>query len=180
MNIKHVILLLLLLLVMQSCSKTDTTIYGKWKLNVEKSTDLASWRYRQLELEIVKLKEHITIVHNWTHSRYGNFIDSVTFTPDVDTARVMVKSPVWQENWFMGVLAKENSIKATWGNWNDEERRLTTWTTEVVQVSQGEATITTKKEYRLNRKGDLLTVQEKRSSRPSVVTLVFDRVYEET
>ena len=174
-----IMLPVLLLVLIQACSKNDATIYGKWMLNQEKSTDLASWRYRQLELEIASENNQVTIIQNWTHKRYGNFIDSVTFKPGIDTSKVIVKSPVWQKNWFMGILAKVNSVKTVCGSWQEVDKKLITETKEIVAVSQGEAEITTVNEFDLNRKGDVLTVQEKRSTRPTVITLVFDRTVQE-
>ena len=178
-SIFKIMLPVLLLVVIQSCSKTDAIIYGKWTLNRDKSTDLASWRYRQLELEIASENNQLTIIQNWTHKRYGNFIDSVAFKPGIDTSKVIVKSPVWQKNWFMGILAKVNSVKTVCGSWQEIDKKLTTETKEIVAVSQGDAEITTVNEFSLNRKGDILTVTEKRSTRPTPITLVFDRTVQE-
>ena len=63
MKEKYLIILMSLILavVIQSCTESDATLYGTWKLNREKSTDLVTWRYRQLQLEILKNENDVII-----------------------------------------------------------------------------------------------------------------------
>lgn len=171
--------LFLMLLIIQSCTKSDATIYGTWKLNKKKSTDLVTWRYRNLEIEIIKNETDLTILKNWNHRRSGNWSDTVIFTPGAEPNKVMVHSPIWQENWYMGVLSKTNCEKTVSGKWENPDKKLQMISEQVVEISQGETTVKTTSDFGVNRKGDILTVVEKRSSRPSEIKLVFEKVIEE-
>jgi len=171
--------LFLMLIFVQSCIRSDTTIYGTWKLNKEKSTDIATWRYRNLEMEISKNESVVTVIKNWTHNRSGDWSETLTFTPDAEPNEIMVTSPIWPENWYMGVLAKTNSIKTVSGKWEEPDKKLQMITEQVVEISQGETTVTTISDFSLNRKGDVLTVIEKRSSRPSEIKLFFEKLRKE-
>ncbi len=170
--------LFLLLILFQSCTQSDATIYGTWKLDKKKSTDLVTWRYRNLEMEILKSEIYLTIIKNWKHKRYGNWSDTLIFIPGAEQNKIRVHSPIWQENWYMGVLSKTNSDKAVSGKWEKPDKKLQMITEQVVEISQGETTVKTTSDFRVNRKGDVLTVIEKRSSRPSEIKLIFDKVVE--
>jgi len=177
-NIVKLFSLFLMLILIQSCTQSDSTIYGNWKLNKKKSTDLVTWRYRNLEMEISKNEAVLTVVKNWTHKRYGDWSDTLTFTPGAEPNNIKVTSPIWQENWYMGVLSKTNSDKTVSGKWENPDKNLQLITEQVVEISQGETRVKTISDLSVNRKGDILTVIEKRSSRPSEIKLVFERVVE--
>ncbi|MDW7679348.1 MAG: hypothetical protein SCK70_02215 [bacterium] len=170
--------LMLLIIFAQACSETDSVIFGKWKLNLEKSTDIAPWRYRQLELEIVQNENELQLIHNWKHRRHGDWVDTLKLVPGGDTVKSIIRSPHWVENWFMGVLSKENSVRTTVGEWEKPGKYLKTSTEQMVEISQGETNIRTYRSYQISRYGNELTVIEKRSSRPAEIRLVFDRITE--
>jgi len=169
---------LLILFVWQSCENPDASIFGKWKLNSKKSTDLVTWRYRQLEMTIRDSGDKIEIINHWKSRRAGDWIDSVAVVPGGDTTRVLVKSPIWPENWYMGVLSLPNTEKKISGYWNKPNKDLTTFTKQLVQISQGEALVETERQFYVNRRGDELTLIEKRSTRPTEILMVFDRITE--
>jgi len=171
--------LFLMLILIQSCTQSDATIYGKWKLNRQKSTDLVTWRYRNLEMEIIKKESELTIFKNWKSKRNGDWSDTLSFTPDSAAKEIKITSPIWQENWYMGVLSKTNSIKTVSGKWETPDNKLQMISEQVVEISQGETTVKTSSDFRVNRKGDVLTVIEKRSSRPSEIKLIFDKIIAE-
>jgi len=169
---------LLLIFSVLSCSQSDATIYGNWKLNKEKSTDLVTWRYRQLEMEIQNKDGKIFMINKWKSRRAGDWVDSLSFQTNGDTCKILVTSPIWQENWYMGVLSKPNTYKTVVARWEEPNRKLVTKTEQIVEISQGENKIMTTRTFYLNGKGDELIVVEKRSSRPTEIKLVFDRVAE--
>ena len=127
-------------------------------------------------MTIKKSNDDVTVIHNWTHRRYSAFVDSVTFTPGGEMTKITVNSPIWPVNWFIGVLAKTNSMKTVTGKWKVPDREFITETEQVVLISQGETTIKITREYGINSDGNVLTIKEKYSSRPTPITLVFDRV----
>lgn len=168
-------LAIILIIFMQSCSNNNSSIYGRWKLDQEKSTDLVTWRYRTLELDIRDEAGKITILKNWVERKKIAFVDSVSFRPGQEASQIPVTSQIWPENWYMGVLSKTGCHKLVSGIWKKRHQELLTITEQIVNTSQGENVIKTEREYKLNRQGDLLTVQEKRSTRPTTIVLVFRR-----
>jgi hypothetical protein len=175
-KIVYLLSLLLLFIFIQACSKTDATIYGTWKLDKKKSTDLVTWRYRNLEMDISQNESDLTIIKNWNHRRSGNWSDTLTFTPGAEPNKIRVNSPIWQENWYMGVLSKTNVDRKVSGLWEKHDKKLKMTAEQIVEISQGETTVKTVSDFAVNRKGDVLTVIEKRSSRSSEIKLVFEKV----
>ncbi|NOY60784.1 MAG: hypothetical protein GXO75_17895 [Calditrichaeota bacterium] len=159
-----------------SCADKTKTIYGTWKINRQKSTDIVNWRYRQIEMVIQKKGEAVVLVQNSLEKNKVVFVDSATFIPGGEAVHVPVTSQIWPENWFMGVLAKTGTDKTIRGSWKEPDRELEVVKEQTVEISQGDAKITTVLSFKLNRNGNNLIVIEKRSSRPTPVKLVFDRV----
>lgn len=168
--------LFLLGVMILACTGSDKTILGTWKMIPEKSTNIQTWRYRHLEVDIRQDAERIIILQNWLNRDKVAFVDSVSFLPGGDITPIPVTSYIWPENWYMGVLSKLNSIRKVSGKWTELNKSLTTEVEQVVEVSQGDATITTIREFNLSRDGKELTITEKRSSRPAPIQLVFQRV----
>ncbi len=167
--------LLLISFLVISCNEGDGTIYGTWVLQADRSTDLVTWRYRHLQLEIVRVDSMVAIVENWKHKRYGDYVDSVAFQPAGETVLFKERSPLWPENWYMGVLTDPNAMRKISGEWVTPQQSLKTVEEQVVLVSQGKTTILTERLYHVEEGGKRLVVEEKRSSRPTLIKLVFDR-----
>lgn len=162
-----------------SCTDKSKTIYGVWKHNPKKGTDVVMVRNRQLEIKIEKKGEVVSITHLWKSRNRVEAADSVSFVPGGEPVKLPVVSPVWPENWFMGVLLKSGTNRVFSGSWAEPDRELELSKEETVQISQGETVIKTTQSIKLNRRGDELVVVEKRSSRPKPIKLVFDRVIDE-
>ncbi|NOY76744.1 MAG: hypothetical protein GXO76_02615 [Calditrichaeota bacterium] len=176
---KHIFILLfsgVIGLLIGSCSKNSGSMVGRWAYVPEKSTDLVTWRYRTPEVVVQKEKDRIVILWNWMRRGKVAFRDSLTFCPGSAPSKIPVTSAIWPENWYMGVLAKKNSWKLISGEWKQPGRELFVRKKQVVEISQGEAHITTDYTYTLGSKGRMLTVVEKRSSRPTSITYVFKRI----
>jgi len=163
-------------LLFGSCSKNSETIFGRWAYVPEKSTDLVTWRYRTPEVVIQKDKNRMIILWKWMRRGKVAFKDSLAFCPGNAPSKIPVTSAIWPENWYMGVLAKKNSRKVISGKWKQPEQELFVRKKQVVEISQGEAHITTDYTFSLGAEGQTLTVVEKRSSRPTPVTYVFKRI----
>ena len=175
-RILNLLFLALLMSLILSCQKKNDTIFGRWKLNLKESTDLVTWRYRQLEMAIRENGGKIEIINHWKSRRAGDWVDSLAFVPGGDTVRIPIKTAHWPENWYMGVLSIPGTVKKVSGYWDKPKRELTVYLGQLVQVSQGRRVISTQKNFSLNRAGDKLTVIEKRSSRPTHILLSFDRI----
>jgi len=174
--IKNYTTILLLSFSVLSCSNYNKTIYGHWKLVPEQSTDLVTWRYRLLELEIKNNQGEITILQKWIYRKKIAFVDSITFIPGNEPSYILQKSSTWSENWYMGVLTQKGSKKKVYGFWKEEHRILQVETQQEVQTSQGEALSKTDLEFRLQNNGENLIIIKKRSTRPTPILLVFKRV----
>jgi hypothetical protein len=158
------------------CTDYDKTIYGTWKFNREKSTDLATWRYRQPQLIIRNEGDAtVSVVYNWLERNRIATVDSIKFIPGGEPVEIPVTSQYWLENWYMGVLAKLGTIKTVSGKWEEQNRSLQVQKGQIVETSQGDTQIKTTFTYSLDRRGDVLTVVEKRTSRGTPVKLVFER-----
>jgi hypothetical protein len=157
-----------------SCSGSNNSMLGSWKWVPDKSTNIQTWNYRSLEIEIRQESENTMILQKWLERDKIAFIDSVAFTPGKIT-EIPVTSYIWPENWYMGVLSKINTVRKVSGKWTAPDC-VTTEIEQVVEISQGDAIVTTIREFSLNRDGNELTLIEKRSTRPAPIKLVFERV----
>jgi hypothetical protein len=154
---------------------SNHSLYGTWRFVQEKSSNLATWRYRKPELVIRESDGTVTIDHNWIERKRIVLVDRYTFRPGGDTESSPVTTEIWTDNWFMGVLAKKQTERTVSGRWIVRGEALMTVSDQIVSISQGEATITTTREYRLDGAGKSLTLRETRSSRPTAILLVFER-----
>ena len=171
--------LLLAAFLIIGCTDYSKTIYGTWQFNKEKSTDIATWRYRQPQLIIRNEGESgISIITNWLERNKVAIVDSVNFLPGGEQVEIAVTSQYWVENWYMGVLAKLGTIKTISGDWKEQDRILKVQKEMIVETSQGDKQIQTSYTYNLDKRGDVLTVIEKRTSRPTPIKLVFERIEE--
>lgn len=162
-----------------SCADKTKTIYGTWKLNAKKSTDIVTVQYRQLEMKIQKKGEAVTITHHWLSRNKIASVDSVRFIPGGDAVKIPVTSQIWPDNWYMGVLQKLGTDIVFTASWKDPDRELEVTKEQTVETSQGDTKIKTTRCFKLDRRGNKLIVIEKRSSRPTPIQLVFDRVISE-
>jgi len=174
---KHVLSLILSLIIasLAFAEAPSVRLDGKWTFEKEKSTNLATWRYRMPQLKINTSAKRVTILRQWLDRNRIAFTDSVTFEPGGAMTLIPIVSPIWTGNWYMGVLAKQNSTQSVSGKWIQAQVALRTVAEETIEISQGETRITTTTEYRLSPDGNTLTVTEQRSSRPTPVVLVFTR-----
>ncbi len=154
---------------------TDHSLFGTWQFVQEKSTDLATWRYRIPELVIGDSNGTVTIDHRWVERKQIALVDRYEFLPGGDPVSTPVTTEIWTDNWFMGVLAKKASERTVSGRWIIRGEAMMTVSEQTVSISQGETTISTTREYRVNGDGKTLTLRETRSSRPSSVILTFER-----
>jgi hypothetical protein len=148
---------------------------GTWRFLPDRSTDIATWRSRTPQLTISREGGMVLVLHEWLERNKVVFVDSLVFRPGEPPSHVPVRSVIWAENWFMGVLAKKGTMKAVFGSWIDGERELRVTTEQTVTVSQGETVLRTTREYSLDPAGKTLTLTEHRSTRPTSVILVFER-----
>jgi hypothetical protein len=154
----------------------EKSIEGTWKFLRERSTDLATWRYRIPRLEISRSGDQLAIVRTWMERDRAASVDSFAFVVGGSTSSVPVSSKIWPENWYMGVLAIPGSRISVSGVWIHPGSDLRVETEQTVEISQGQARIVTQSEYRLDASGDTLMVSEQRSSRPTPVVLTFHRL----
>jgi hypothetical protein len=162
-----------MVLLLLSCSESNTTIYGSWKLLPAEGTDIVVWRYRQQELDISNEQGEIKLLHNFIYRREVAYTDSMIFVPGAQEVVSLQTTPNWSGNWYMGVLTKVGSEKKVSGEWKQQDKVLQVEREEIVETSQGEIQLNTSREYRID--GDRLIVEERRSTRPTPVTLVFEK-----
>lgn len=168
---------LLLTLIVTGCQRPHPpTVFGSWKFMPEKSTDIASWRYRLPQLSIDSTATHVRVIMSWMERQRAAFVDTFLVAPGGDPVKRAVHSRLWPANWYMGVLAMENSERTISGTWSQKPLVLELTTKQPVSISQGETLLTTRWEYRVDPTTGLLTVREQRSSRPTPVVMVFERL----
>jgi len=153
--------------------KGGGAIEGQWSMVPGVSTDMATWRYRQLRLRIFSVNDHVVILHNWFERNRVAFVDSFTCVPGKGTTRIPITSEIWPQNWFMGVLAVPGTDRVVSGQWKERGKDLSLVSEQTVKVSQGKRTLKTVWEYALG--GDTLVVREQRATRPTPVVLKFVR-----
>jgi hypothetical protein len=144
---------------------------GTWSIVPSRSTDQATWRYSEMQLDLRHTGDRMIILHQWIERRRVALVDSFSFVPGGGETRIPVHSPVWSGNWYMGVLAKPGSEARVTGTQGDS--LLSVQSIQPVLVSQGEMDLTTTWNYSLSR--DTLTVREQRATRPTPVILTFVR-----
>jgi hypothetical protein len=165
----------LLLLGLATASAGDGTLFGTWTFDPARSSELALWRSRTPVLEISGTTDAILLHTTWMEGKVATIADSVLLHPGGPPSAVPTTSAVWPDNWLMGVLAKIGTPQQFTALWEAPGRELSVISTRTVLVSQGEALITTRRMFRLDESGNVLTVTEQRSSRPTPVTMVFQR-----
>lgn len=175
MNYIITTLFLLMLPPPQPVAAPDPLLEGTWIFVKEKSTDLATWRYRVPQLSISRAGNQVTILHHWLEGNQVAHTDSFAIHPEGKPTDIPVQSERWTDNWYMGVLAKKGTHKTVSGKWLEPDKAFRMVSTQTVLISQGETSLTTTWDYRLDQSGAVLTVTEKRSSRPTPVVLVFRR-----
>ncbi|MDH3252104.1 MAG: hypothetical protein OEM41_04885 [Ignavibacteria bacterium] len=151
-------------------------IEGDWSIVPGASTDMATWRYRQLGLRLFTLEDHVVILHKWVERNRVAFVDSFACVPGKGETRIPITSEIWPQNWFMGVLAKPGTDRVISGRWKEKGKALSVVSEQVVKISQGERKLKTTWEYSVV--GDTLVVREQRATRPTPVILKFVRAEE--
>lgn len=169
------VILLLLIAPAPRIAAGEPPIAGTWVFIKEQSTDLATWRYRVPQVVIGQTGNTVTILHRWMEGNQAVHADSFAFRPGEGTMAIPVQSERWTGNWYMGVLAKAGTARSVRGKWLEQDTALQMESAQTVLISQGETTLTTKWEYRLDPTGGVLTVTEQRSSRPTPVVTVYKR-----
>jgi hypothetical protein len=167
-------ILLLLSICPMASPAGDGTLFGNWTFEPAKSTELALWRSRVPLIEIGGTRDTLLLRTTWMEGKAPTMVDSVLLRPGGSPSIIPTTSAVWPDNWLMGVLAKVGTPQEVSAAW-EPEGGLRITSVRTVSVSQGEATITTIRLLRLDATGDLLTITEQRSSRPTPVTMVFTR-----
>jgi hypothetical protein len=165
----------LLLLSLATASAGDGTLFGTWTFDPTRSSELALWRSRTPVLELSGTTDAILLHTVWMEGKTATMSDSVLLRPGGPPSDIPTTSAVWPDNWLMGVLAKTGTPQKFTATWVAPGRELSIVSVRTVLVSQGEALITTRRTLRLDESGDVLTVTEQRSSRPTPVTMVFQR-----
>jgi hypothetical protein len=151
-------------------------IEGHWSIVPGASTDMATWRYRQLRLRVATLKDHLVIVHDWVERNRVAFVDSFACVPGKGVTRIPITSEIWPQNWFMGVLAQPGTERIVSGQWKVNGNALSIVSEQPVKISQGAKKLKTTWDYAVV--GDTLVVREQRTTRPTPVVLKFVRVEE--
>jgi hypothetical protein len=168
----------LLFLAPDAKGKGGEAIEGQWSMVPGASTDMATWRYRQLRLRIASVNDHVMVLHNWVERNRIAFVDSFACVPGKGTTKIPITSEIWPQNWFMGVLAVPGTDRTVSGKWKERGKDLSLVSEQTVKISQGQRTLRTVWDYSLA--GDTLVVREQRVTRPTPVVLKFVRMEERT
>jgi hypothetical protein len=171
--------MLALLFCLPAGAICQSTLSGSWEFRPARSTDVALWRSRIPRLEIHGSAQELVIRTLWLEGKNVAMVDSFRVRPGGPATGTTVTSQIWPDNWFMGVLAKKGAVRTSTALWKDPVRALDLTTEQVVETSQGDVTIRTVREYRLDATGSTLTVTERRSSRPTPVVMTFERIPEQ-
>jgi hypothetical protein len=148
---------------------------GTWKFVPAGSTDIVTWGNSLPQIDISTADGKVRVIHNWLERGTVAFADTFDFRPGGGEVTSVVRSEIWPENWFMGVLSSPGDPRTVSGRWLEPEKSFRVVTRQTVRTSQGKTTLTTTRDYTLGPQGKTLTLSEKRSSRPSPVVLVFER-----
>ena len=174
MRVRFGILVTLLLLPLPLAAN-GPGLEGSWKFIPAKSTDIATWDNSQPQIEISSAGGNVRIIRGWLYRAKIAYADTFEFRPGGDPVTTPVRSEVWPENWFMGVLSSPGDPRTFRGAWVAEGKVLRLIVRETVRTSQGKTVIETTADYMLGTGGTTLTVSERRSSRPTPVVLLFER-----
>jgi len=176
-------LLLLRLLFLVACvpaaATCQPTLFGSWDFRPARSTDVALWRSRVPRIDITGTQNEIIIRYEWREGKTVAMVDSFRVRPGGPASRSTVTSQIWPDNWFMGVLAKKGTARTSSAHWRTLPGELDLTTDQSVETSQGETTLRTVREFRLDASGATLTVTERRSTRPTPVIMTFERISEQ-
>ena len=148
---------------------------GTWKFVPAGSTDIVTWGNSLPQIDISTADGKVRVLHNWLERGSVAFADTFEFRPGGGEVTSVVRSEIWPDNWFMGVLSSPGDPRTVSGRWLEPEKSFSIVTRQTVRTSQGKTPLTTTRDYTLGPQGKTLTLSEKRSSRPSPVVLLFER-----
>jgi hypothetical protein len=148
---------------------------GTWKLLPARSTDIVTWGNSLPQIDISAADGNVRVLHELLERGSVAFADTFVFRPGRGEVTSVVRSEVWPDNWFMGVLSSVGDSRTVSGHWLEPEKSFRVITRQTVRTSQGKTAVTTTRDYTLGPEGKTLTLSEKRSSRPSPVVLIFER-----
>ena len=164
-----------LLLLSGSLRAAGGGLEGTWKFVPAKSTDIASWGNSLPQIEISAADGNVRVILGWLDRGKVAYADTFEFRPGGPPVTSVIRSEVWPENWYMGVLSSPGDARITSGLWLEPGKVLRVATRQTLRSSQGRSEVTTTREYTLGPDGKTLTISERRSSRPTLVLLVFER-----
>ncbi|MCB9510529.1 MAG: hypothetical protein H6695_10125 [Deferribacteres bacterium] len=176
MHILKLLVLLFMMAAFAACTFGERNVFGTWELQPDESTDLATWRYRTLTLDISQQGKQTVLIQKWRRGNEPFFTDSLAFVPDGDAIRIPITRQHWPDNWYMGVLAVPGSERTVTGEWQSEGQAFTVSSTQPVQTSQGEFNLKTTLDVSMDKKLDVLRISVQRETRPTPIELVFKRV----
>ena len=174
-NLIPLILLLFVLLFSSPAQAGGPGLEGTWKFVPTGSTDIVTWGNSLPQIDISTAGGKVRVLHNWLERGSVAFADTFEFRPGGGEVTSVVRSEIWPDNWFMGVLSSAGDTRSVSGNWLEPEKAFRVVARQAVRTSQGKTSVTTTRDYTLGPQGKTLTLSEKRSSRPSPVVLVFER-----
>lgn len=165
----------LLAIAGSSPAQHRTEVFGEWSLDRKQSTDLVTWRYRDLDLSIRRAGVEVQIVQRWHRRGHVYFVDSLAVRPGGEALELPVASQHWPANWYMGVLALPSTTVKVTGEWEKDGSALRVSSEQIVEVSQGQAVVHTTRHFQISENGKVLTLTEQRASRPTSIIYVFHR-----
>ena len=139
----------------------DPSLYGKWELLPEKSTDIDL--YGALSVEVRHSGSDVTLIQTWGSGR--TFCDSLALRIGAPAVRRSITNRVFPSNVFMGLSMPEGGTREIKAEWEEEGKILKIVEHFPLRGSQGKTPVTTVHRYELSQEKDLLIYTVDRSTR---------------
>ena len=165
--------LLLLLCVLSAAAATAASaasLHGHWRLDPERSTNLAAWRSFDLSIALTDSTARLERRLGW-----GRRVHEETMEVPLDGTRTAVAVPYWADNRHLGAYIGGDRQKQVRARLLDGGRILRLESDLTVETQQGERAINILSDYHLSADGQTLTLIEIRSTRSRPVVYVFRR-----
>ncbi|HDL19358.1 MAG TPA: hypothetical protein ENH29_09910 [Bacteroidetes bacterium] len=146
-----------------SFAQERSSLFGKWELIPDKSSEISL--YRTLSVDLQKVGQKLTLIEKWGSKR--SFSDTLHFKTDGKVYQNSIKNRVWPTNVFMGISQAVGEKRKVTANWMKNGEVLTIHIAYPVLASQGKVNLTEKHIFQWNKTDDLLTCSIERSTRKS-------------
>jgi hypothetical protein len=159
-------------LLLLSCGRDSSRLYGHWKLIPGKSASIDPWA--DLVLDIHADGSNVTIVKRYSAGNmHDRRVDSMTVNTEGHEVTVSIPPDRWLGEVSMGIYYGTETQRHVVARMDDPNNELHIDARETLETAQGKTDVEVKETYSLVSDGSALQLSENRSTRRSGPPLIY-------